>query len=205
MYQHKRLSVHPLIAPTAQVTECSLGHYVEIAEEANIAKSSVGDYSYVMERADIIYSQIGKFSNIASDVRINPGNHPVDWVSQHHFLYRLKQYGFGEQDNEAFFNWRELQQVTIGHDTWIGHRAIILPGVTVGNGAVIAAGAVVSKDVAPYSIVAGVPAKPLRTRFPKAIWQHLEETKWWDWDHETIKSRLNDFYDIRRFLQRYGE
>lgn len=199
------LSEEPTIAPTASVKECTLGHYTEIADQANLTESVLDDYSYVMERCDIIYTDIGKFVNIASEVRINPGNHPMEWVSQHHFLYRLRRYGFGHEDNRPFFNWRRLQRVTVGHDTWIGHKAIILPGVRIGNGAVVAAGAVVTKDVAPYMVVAGVPAKPVRQRFPEAIWQSLEKIRWWDWDHETLKTRLEDFYDIRRFLDLYGD
>lgn len=199
------LSTEPLISPTATVRDCELGAYTEIGRHASIIETSLDDYSYVMERSDIIYSKIGKFSNIASDVRINPGNHPMDWVSQHHFLYRRQKYGFDNEDNESFFNWRRIQKVKIGHDTWIGHGAIILPGVTVGNGAVIAAGAVVTKDVEPYSIVAGVPAKKIRSRFEKSVWLKLEEISWWNWDHATLKKRLKDFYDVRLFIDRYGE
>lgn len=205
MQKHeKMLSKTPLVDPSAIVEQAELGRYTEIGPGAKLVETSLGDYSYVMERSDIIYSTIGKFSNIASGVRINPGNHPMEWVSQHHFLYRLKQYGFAEQDNEPFFHWRRLQRVTIGHDTWIGHNAIILPGVTIGNGAVVAAGAVVTRDVKPYQVVAGVPAKPLRSRFPEGIWRVLEEMGWWHWDHETIKERLDNFYDIRLFISLYG-
>ena len=198
------LGKEPWIDPSAIVENTNLGKYTEIAAGARLTESSLNDYSYVMERCDIIYSTIGKFSNIASDVRINPGNHPIEWVSQHHFLYRLKQYGFAVEDNESFFEWRRLQKVSIGHDTWIGHKAIILPGISVGNGAVVAAGAVVTRNVTPYSVVAGVPAKPLRSRFPEAVWKVLEEMAWWDWDHQTIKARIDDFYDIRRFINLYA-
>jgi phosphonate metabolism protein (transferase hexapeptide repeat family) len=158
-----------------------------------------------MERCDIVSTEIGKFTNIASEVRINPGNHPMDWVSQHHFLYRCRLYGFRDKDNKAFFEWRQRQRVRIGHDCWVGHKAIILPNVTIGNGAVIAAGAIVTKNVAPYTIVAGVPAKQVGKRFPEAIWQALEEISWWDWDYETLKKRLDDFYDIRKFIHLYGD
>lgn len=199
------LAEEPTIAPTATVKGCTLGRYTEVADQATLSESMLGDYSYVMERCNIIYTDIGKFSNIASEVRINPGNHPMEWVSQHHFLYRLRRYGFGQEDNSSFFNWRRLQRVRVGHDTWIGHRAIILPGVQLGNGAVVAAGSVVTKNVPPYTIVAGVPAKPVRQRFPEAIWQALEKICWWDWDHDTLKVRLEDFYDIRRFLALYGD
>lgn len=201
----RQLSEKPDVVADAIVTDCELGEYTEIANGVKLAESSLGDYSYVMERCDIIYTDIGKFSNIASDVRINPGNHPMEWVSQHHFLYRCRLYGFRDEDNSAFFDWRKRQRVSIGNDCWIGHKAIILPGITIGNGAVVAAGAVVTKDVAPYTVVAGVPAKTVSKRFSKQIWEALEETAWWDWDHETLKERMDDFYDIRTFLQLYGK
>lgn len=202
--KESRLSTTPYIAESACVTNCNLGRYTEISDHAVLAESSLGDYSYVMQRCDIIYTDIGKFSNIASDVRINPGNHPVEWVSQHHFLYRLKQYELAGEDNESFFKWRSIQRVHIGHDTWIGHRAIILPGITIGNGAVIAAGSVVTKDVAPYTIVGGVPAKQIRQRFPSAIGRSLEKIGWWHWSHEQLRERLEDFYNIREFIHKYN-
>ena len=201
----KMLSEQPMVDPSARVKETTLGKYTEVGAGVRLQEVHLDDYSYIVDRSDVMSSDIGKFVNIASDVRINPGNHPMEWVSQHHFLYRLKQYGFGEEDNKPFFNWRRLQRVIIGHDVWIGHKAIILPGVTIGNGAVVAAGAVVSRDVKPYTVVGGVPAKPLRSRFPEAIWRCLEEIEWWHWDHQTIKERVDDFYDIRRFLDLYGK
>ena len=201
----KMLSEQPTVDPSARLKETTLGKYTEVGAGVRLQEVHLDDYSYVVDRSDVIYSDIGKFVNIASDVRINPGNHPMEWVSQHHFLYRLKQYGFGEEDNKPFFNWRRMQRVIIGHDVWIGHKAIVLPGVTIGNGAVVAAGAVVSRDVKPYTVVGGVPAKPLRSRFPEAIWRCLEEIEWWHWDHQTIKERVDDFYDIRRFLDLYGK
>jgi hypothetical protein len=81
----------------------------------------------------------------------------------------------------------------IGHDTWIGHGAIIKPEVTLGHGAVVASGAVVTRDVAPYTIVAGCPAKPLRERQPPAIAERLIALAWWDWDHGRIGAALEDF------------
>jgi len=200
-----RLSEKPTVADSASLTQCTLGSYTEVAGNVKMIDCELGDYSYVMKACNIIYTDIGKFANIASEVRINPGNHPVEWVSQHHFLYRCKLYGFADEDRESFFHWRSLQRVTIGHDTWIGHRAIILPGICVGNGAVIGAGSVVSRDVPAYGIVAGVPAKVLRFRFPKAIREAFENIGWWNWDHETLRQRLEDFYDIRRFIHLYGD
>lgn len=163
----------------------------------------LGDYPYVMERCDIIYADIGKFADIASEVRINPSNHPMDWVSQHHFLYHRRMYSLHREDHAAFFNRRRRQRVHIGHDTWLGHRAIIMPGVRVGNGAVIGSGAIVTRDV-PYAIAVGAPARVLPYRFPEAVRRAVEASGWYHWDHETLKERLPDFYDLRLFLERYA-
>ena len=195
-----KLSEKPSIAPSAVITDCLVGSYTELAADVWMVESTLGSYSYVMERANIVYSTIGKFTSIASEARINPVNHPMEWVSQHHFLYRTDQYGFREQRNEYVFNWRKLQKVTIGNDVWIGHGAIILPGRTIGNGAVVAAGAVVTRDVAPYTIVAGNPARVIRKRFADSVCEAIEGSAWWDWEHDRILEHLDDFYDPGRFV-----
>ncbi len=200
-----QLSEEPLIAEDATVKASTFGRYTEIASGTKFVNSELGDYSYAMERCDIMSTSIGKFVNVASEVRINPGNHPTEWVSQHHFLYRKVRYGFGEENDQAYFAWRKRQRVHIGHDVWIGHKAVILAGVQVGNGAVIGAGAVVTKDVAPYSIVGGVPAVKIGRRFNPPIVREIEAIAWWDWDHEQLAERLEDFKDIRKFLDLYGK
>ncbi len=90
-------------------------------------------------------------------------------ASQSHFTYRASAYFPGEEDEHEFFAWRRAHHVTIGNDVWIGHGAIVLAGRSIGDGAVIAGGAVVTKDVAPYTIVGGNPARPIRPRFPAEI------------------------------------
>jgi hypothetical protein len=137
-------------------------------------------------------------------VRINPGFHPTERPCQHHILYRGSMYGIGEDDPELF-HWRRLQRVTIGHDTWIGHGAVIMPGVLVGNGAVVGSGSIVTRDVPPFMIVAGSPARPIRPRFPKAVAEAVEQVAWWHWDHATLAARLDDLRDMRRFLALYVE
>ena len=130
----------------------------------------------------------------------SPGFHPMEYATLHHFTYRPTMYGMAEQDDAAFFEWRSRQRVVIGHDTWIGHGAVIMPGVRIGNGAVVGSNSVVTKDVPAYAIVGGVAAKVIRRRFPQAISDALEATAWWDWDHDTLTERMPEFKDLRSFL-----
>lgn len=200
-----RLGEEPTIDPSARILDSHFGRYVEISEAAEITETTIDDYSYVMEHCSIASCTIGKFVNIASRVRINPGNHPVDWVTQHHFMYRKEMFGLDNSDDQDFFDWRRRQRVIIGHDVWIGHNAVIMPGVSIGNGVAIGSGAIVTHDVEPYAIVAGVPARKIRLRFNKAICRAIEQTGWFHWKHDLLKKRLNDFKDIRLFLSKYGE
>lgn len=200
----KHLSEQPTIHPGAVIIASELGQWTEIGHNSLIVESSFGDYSYCDSDVNMIYTQVGKFASIASHVRINPGNHPMTRVSQHHFTYRRAMYGFAEADDSDFFNWRRENACTIGHDVWIGHAATVMAGVKIGTGAVIGAGAVVTKDVDPYQIVVGVPAEPLRLRFEHPTIEKLLRIAWWDWDHATLKARFNDFLDLPTFLEKYG-
>jgi phosphonate metabolism protein (transferase hexapeptide repeat family) len=158
----------------------------------------------VQPHCDLMSADIGKFSNIASMVRINPGFQPMEQPSLHHFMYRPTLYDMAEQDDAELFAWRRRQRVVIGHDTWIGHGAVVMPGVHIGNGAVVGSKAVVTKDVPPNAIVGGVAAKVIRQRFPRDIAKANESTAWWDWDHETLTVRREAFRDLRSFLGKYA-
>lgn len=206
MAHDKKLGLAPMIHPTAQVERSTLGRYTEVGARTRIVESTMGDYSYVVNDGDIIYSRIGKFCSIAAQARINPGNHPMWRASQAHFTYRAAAYFDGETDEAAFFDWRRSHAVTIGHDVWIGHGGVVLPGVTIGTGAVIGAGAVVTKDVGPYEIAVGVPARPVKRRFPEAIAERLMALAWWDWEHQQLRRALPDFRSlpVEAFLETYG-
>lgn len=201
----KKLGKEPLIDPTAQVRQATLGRYTEIGARTAFTESSMDDYSYVVNDSNVIYTTIGKFCSIAAHTRINPGNHPMQRASQSHFTYRASAYFDDAEDDADFFAWRRSTPVTIGHDVWIGHGAIILPGRSIGNGAVVAGGAIVTKDVAPYTIVAGNPAKPIRRRFPEAIAERLTALAWWDWEHARLRTALDDFraLSVEAFLEKY--
>ncbi|WP_050603049.1 chloramphenicol acetyltransferase [Ruegeria sp. 6PALISEP08] len=201
-----RLSAdQPFIHPDCQITNSSFGAYVEIGAGSRIANSNWGDYSYCDRTCDIANAEIGKFANIASFTRIGATDHPLEKASLHHFHYRSADYWDDAQDDADWFARRAGRTARIGHDTWIGHAAIIKPEVTIGNGAVIASGAIVTKDVPPYTIVAGVTAQPIRRRFPEDVADRMEQLSWWDWDNARLRTALPDFRNMRAeaFLEKY--
>ncbi|MGV8947231.1 MAG: CatB-related O-acetyltransferase [Lutibacter sp.] len=132
---------------------------------------------------------IGKYCQLGADVALHATNHPISYlttyINKNLFQGDLKQL-------------KEENIITIGHDVWIGHGVIILGNVTVGNGAILAAGSVVTKDIAPYAIVAGVPAKTIRKRFSESIINEIEALTWWDKSEEELeKIKLLFFKDFK--------
>ena len=195
----------PHIPPDCAVHNSTFGAYCEVGQGSRITNSSFDDYAYCDRLADIANTSVGKFANIAAMTRIGPTDHPMDHASLHHFLYRSSYYWDDAADDPAFFAARAARRTTLGPDTWVGHGAVIKPEVTIGAGAIIAAGAVVTRDVAPYMIVAGVPATPLRPRFGAGIAQRMLALAWWDWDHATLRTALPDFRALQAeaFLAKY--
>ena len=109
---------------------------------------------------------------------------------------------FGDRDDEQLVNERENQTTYIGHDAWIGRGAVIQPGTSIGIGAIVGDKAVVTKDVPPYAIVVGVPAKVIKYRFSDDEIEALRRISWWDWSFETIKNRIDDFQlNIAEFIE----
>lgn len=202
-----RLSpTEPFLHPDCDIVNSTFDAYVEIGRGSRVVNSHFADYSYCDRFADIANTTVGKFANIAAMTRIGPTDHPMANASLHHFLYRSSYYWEDAEDDPDFFERRASRRTVLGPDCWIGHGAIVKPEVTVGTGAVVASGAVVTRDVPPYVIVAGVPAQPLRDRFPAKTADRLMELAWWDWDHTRLRKALEDFRSLpaEGFLERYG-
>lgn len=141
----------------------------------------IGRYSYFRSGGRFTaFSRIGRFCSIARDVKIGERSHPLDWISTHPFTVAPKYTGCTDRMLDISDTVKPAP--TLGNDVWIGVNAIVLEGVSIGDGAVIAAGAVVTRDVAPYAVVGGVPAKLIRYRFSDAIIRELLAIRWWDYD-----------------------
>jgi len=202
-----RLSAEtPLIHPDCEITNSTFGAWCEVGRGSRVLNSAFGDYAYCDRYADIANCTVGKFANIAALTRIGPTDHPWRNAAQHHFLYRSAAYWEDAENDPVFFAHRAARRCTLGHDCWIGHGAIVKPEVTVGIGAIVASGAVVTRDVPPFTIVAGVPAQPIRSRFPDAVIDRLLALAWWDWSHDRLRAALDDFRALpaKAFLERHG-
>lgn len=201
-----RLSpVEPFIHPGCEITDTTFGAWCEVGAGSRVQNSHFEDYAYCDRLSDIANTTLGKFANVAALTRIGPTDHPMANASLHHFLYRSSYYWDDAEDDPDFFARRRARRTVIGPDTWLGHGVIVKPDVTIGAGAVIASGAVVTRDVAPYMIMAGVPATPLRRRFPAELAERLLALAWWDWDHARLRRALPDFRAMRAeaFLEKY--
>ena len=161
----------------------------------------IGSYTYgVTPDTTLLFKRndrvtIGKYCSIANGVKIiASGEHYYERVANYPFRAKcLGEDGESETGSKG--------EVSIGNDVWIGARAIVLSGVTIGDGAIIGAGAVVTRDIPPYAIAVGVPARVLRLRFSESQIEKLLQIKWWEWNHSFILSKLTHFEgDINQFI-----
>ena len=167
----------------------------------------VGDYTIYndfvhdpreFERNNVLYHypingdwlRIGKFCSIACGAKFlfTSGNHSMRSLATYTFPVFFDEWGLdGKNIRDA---WDNKGDIVLGNDVWVGYEAVILSGVTIGDGAIIGARAVVTKDVPPYTIVGGAPARPIRKRFDDRTIQRLQALRWWDWEGERIRRAI---------------
>lgn len=170
----------------------------------------VGDYTYyddfVNDPRDFQYNnvlyhypqcnhdklKIGKFCSIACGAKFifNAANHKLDSLSTYPFPIFFEEWELPVDVDSISQAWDNHGDIIIGNDVWIGYEAVIMSGIKIGDGAIIGTRAVVTKDVEPYTIVGGVPAKEIRKRFDDETISKLKDIRWWDWDYEKIKSNI---------------
>jgi len=192
---------HLKIEYMAVVNNTQLGIYNTIYNYASVVASTVNDFSYIGPNTHVNNAEIGKFCSIGPNVRIGPGKHPTNMVSTFPAFFSVR--GQGQiifADSDGYFE--ETGKVKIKNDVWIGASAIIMDNITIGDGAIIAAGAVVTKDVPPYAIVGGVPAKVIKFRFSEDTIEQLLSSKWWDHDIEWYKLHWKEMHSAGAFLSK---
>ncbi|WP_098714275.1 CatB-related O-acetyltransferase [Acinetobacter baumannii] len=175
------------IALSAKLNNCHLNNFSIVSARAELSYVLIDQYSSIGRDSKIVHTEIGKYCAISWNCTINATSHPYNHLTISAFPY-VPYVGWFVKERI-----QQIQKVVIGHDVWIGAHVVILSGVNVGHGAIIAAGAVVTKDVPPYAIVGGVPAKVIKYRFDEDIINELLKLNWWHLDRLSIKNNIHLF------------
>lgn len=178
--------------------DCDIDPTAKICQRSNLINVSMGRYSYMGAANSLNNVEIGSFCSIASYCAIGGGSHPIEYVSTSPVFLRGDNFF---HKNFANLQFEEAEKVVIGNDVWIGEGCFINGGVTIGNGAIVGAHSVITKDVEPYSVVAGAPARLLRLRFDKDTASYLERIQWWNWPEKQIERYSTYFGDPRALIE----
>ncbi|MEF1248680.1 hypothetical protein [Vibrio owensii] len=173
----------------SRVDYSALGDFVRVDRNNQIYSSKLGRYSYTGMGTVIMCAEVGAFCSVSWNVSIGGAEHDYTRMTQHSFLYNEHD---GIRPNGVVCPYERFEKkVVLGSDVWIATGAVITRGVTIGHGAVVAANAVVTKDVPPYAIVVGSPARIIKYRFSKEVIELLLNIEWWNWPIETIKENYS--------------
>ncbi len=179
---------------------CSFEGHNVLCSGVHLSDCRLGRHTYVAYDAILQRTTVGRYCSIGPEVRSVLGRHPLaNVVSTHPAFFAAANVSLYESFVPRT-TFEQTRPVTIGHDVWIGSRAILVDGVTIADGAVVAAGSVVTRDVPPYAIVAGVPARLLRHRAEPAQIEQLLRLKWWDRDETWVRQNAHRFADLAAFL-----
>lgn len=194
-YRHQRLRIKYL----AYISNCTIGICNTINQRAILSRVVLGNYTYVGEDNKLNGVTIGKFSCLGPEVMAGLGRHPTrKFGTIHPVFYSI----FGQSGvtfaDKCYFD--EAVDIKIGNDVWIGARSIILDGVSISDGVIVAAGSVVNKNVPPYAIVGGVPARIIRYRYSDEIINRLVNLKWWDKDEEWLRNNFKKFHNVEDLI-----
>lgn len=172
-----------LKAQIPAIIESSLDKTAHVAAKSSLVNVQMGKYSDIGYNCFVVNTNIGSFCSFGANIRIGGASHPVDWVSTSQVFLERKD---SLKKRFARLPYEDERQTNIGNDVWIADNVLVKAGVTIGDGAVIGMGSVVTKDVPPYAIVAGNPAHIIRYRFAQDIIDGLLSTRWWDLDDEEL-------------------
>jgi acetyltransferase-like isoleucine patch superfamily enzyme len=179
---------------------CDFGEYVYLGNNVSLESVKIGRHSYVNANTRIRHTSVGKFCCIGANAKIGLGIHPTDLISSHPSFYSTNKNFKTFADRDYY---KEYETVDMGNDVWIGENAVIMGGLRIGDGAIIAAGAVVTKNVEPYAIVGGVPAKKIRFRFSDDDIERIRRTGWWDKEEEWFQKNHHLFRNPDKFFEHF--
>jgi acetyltransferase-like isoleucine patch superfamily enzyme len=179
-------------------TDTVLGKYNVVFSDVTIINSIIGDHTYIQKNSYVGNALLGKFCSVAKGVNIGLGQHAMAYVSSHPAFYLLDTPLAKTFCKKDVF--QPIKQIIIGNDVWVGCNALIMDGVNIGSGAVIAAGAVVTKDVPDYAVVVGVPARIIKFRFDEKIRKKLLDIQWWDKPDKWLQEHHEQFLDPEKFV-----
>lgn len=157
-----------------------------LGSNVSLMNSSLGKYTYISDDSRVRDSNIGAFCSIGRNVKIGLGFHPINYLSTSPFLYRRNFLGIKGLSDEDLFLTEDYKSTDIGNDVWIGDNVVIFGGCKINDGVVIGAGSIVTKDLEPYGIYVGVPAKLIKKREPLSLGIIEGEASWWDLSDEEI-------------------
>lgn len=188
-------------------TKCVFEGQNKIFTKTELNNCYIGRGSYVSHDSFLSGVKIGRFCSIGPFVKTVNGRHPTkDFVSTHPaFFSTAKQNGTTYVDHSKYAEHQFVEDhygIVVGNDVWIGGNVTLLEGIRIGNGAIIAAGAVVNKDVEPYTIVGGVPAKVIKKRFDDQEIEKLQNVKWWNWENAKIATMADAFCTFEEFCRK---
>ena len=192
----KRLKNH--ISLFCILQEATVDKTAAICTGVRFYRGKLGRYSYIGNNSFVCDTDIGNFTSISPDCYIGGTTHPTDWVSTSPVFHRwenIMKKNFSRHDFEIF------KKTTIGNDVWIGNRVMIKAGVKIADGAVVGMGSVVTKDIGPYEIWAGNPAKMIRKRFNDGTIDKLMKTKWWRWEDQRIEKYAQNFTSPKSLIR----
>ncbi|MGE5355532.1 MAG: CatB-related O-acetyltransferase [Deltaproteobacteria bacterium] len=181
------------------ILNSKIHHTSKVEAGSEFINSTMDKHSFCGYDCEIINCDIGSFCSIANRVVIGGGMHPMGWVSTSPVFYEGK-----DSVKQKFSEHKRVppRKTIIGHDVWIGEYAILKQGIKIGTGAVIGMGSVVTKDVEPYSIVGGNPAKEIRKRFDSETIDELLKSKWWDYSDKELNNYAKYFNEPQEFLKK---
>lgn len=160
--------------------------------------SSMGKHSFCGYDNEIVNTKIGSFCSIGNNVKIGGGEHPYDWVSTSPVFYKGRD---SVKAKFSEFERNEILTTTIGNDVWVGQNSLIKQGVTIGHGSIIGMGSVVTKDIEPYTIVGGVPAKKIKLRFSEDTISQLLKSKWWELKENELNQVAKNIKNPKKFIE----